>query len=219
MNLGLHFVQITIGFGRDAENTSLLTYTQFRNLVHSLLWSGERAIAVGIKSELLVFDQTVNSETYTQMLEEHFIEHANQVFGDGEWVLVQDGATCHTCEKSINRLWDKCIVCPEWPPNSPDLNRIEMIWGIMKQKLNLADKTNHEEAICEILRIWDNIPQEYIDRICASFPMRVAMMIDAKGKRFRHYYLIIENLCQKITCPTVRLSFHFHFGLTRKMKS
>jgi hypothetical protein len=140
------------------------------------------AIAIGFKSELLIFNTPINSDTYTAMLETNFIEHANQVFGEQEWVLVQDGATCHTSDKTINRLSDKCIICPEWPPNSPDLNPIEMIWGIIKQQLNLSHNTSRDQAISEIRGIWNNIRQEAINTLCAAFPLRIDMVFSARGQ-------------------------------------
>jgi hypothetical protein len=130
----------------------------------------------------MIFDGHVNSETYSKKLEECFIQEANDHFGNREWVLVQDGATCHTSETTINRLCNRCILCPYWPPNSPDLNPIEMMWGIMKHQLNMGEIKYRSQAIIEIRRVWDNIPQESVDRLCASFPTRVEMMNDAGGQ-------------------------------------
>jgi hypothetical protein len=140
------------------------------------------AIGVGFKSSLLIFESHVNSDTYSKTLEECFIQEANEKFGIKEWVLVQDGATCHTSERTITRLCEQCIVCQEWPPNSPDLNPIEMMWGIMKHQLNMGGIRYREQAIFEIRRLWNSIPQESVDRLCASFPTRIEMMKDADGQ-------------------------------------
>ena len=43
-----------------------------------------------------------------------------------KWAFMQDGATCHTCSQTIEWISQRAVVVPGWPPNSPDLNPIEM---------------------------------------------------------------------------------------------
>jgi hypothetical protein len=39
-----------------------------------------------------------------------------------------------------------------------------------------------EAAIAEIVDVWDRIPMDVINELCASFPCRVQMMREARGK-------------------------------------
>ncbi|KAJ3442125.1 transposable element-related [Anaeramoeba flamelloides] len=55
-------------------------------------------------------------------------------FGKWNWILMQDGAPAHTSRSTKEYLSKKCSVLENWPPNSPDLNPIENLWGIMGKK-------------------------------------------------------------------------------------
>ena len=61
------------------------------------------------------------------------------MFGERQWILQQDGATSHTSKITQVFLQENrvnLISKEDWPPNSPNLNPIEDIWGVMVQELN-----------------------------------------------------------------------------------
>jgi hypothetical protein len=88
----------------------------------------------------------------------------------------------HTTPDNITKLTRRCILCPIWPPNSPDLNPIEMLWNIIKQKLQWSTITTSDEAIAKIKEIWNHLEMRIINGLCASFVSRVEMMQQAGGK-------------------------------------
>jgi hypothetical protein len=94
------------------------------------------AIGFGMKSDLIIFEEgKIDSQRYLRALQ-GFFAHADSVYGPSNWVFVQDGAPCHTSEQSISEICERCILNPEWPANSPDLNPIEMMWGIIKPQID-----------------------------------------------------------------------------------
>jgi hypothetical protein len=72
---------------------------------------------------------------------------------------VEDGATPHTADASIEEITRHCFLCPGWRDNSPDLDPIEMLWSIMKDELNWSG------IIKEIGNIWQATLQTKIDRL------------------------------------------------------
>ena len=77
----------------------------------------------------------------------------------------------------------------EWPPNSPDLNPLDYhVWGAM---LDLYHKyqprpTNISELKLALQSIWNDLPQDPIDRSILSFTKRLRACTKANGGHFEH---------------------------------
>ncbi len=80
------------------------------------------------------------------------------------------------------------VHCVFWGPrstqniyNSPDLNPIENLWGIVKRKMPYARPNNAEELKATIRATWALITPEQCHRLIDSMPRRIAAVIQAKG--------------------------------------
>ncbi len=76
---------------------------------------------------------------------------------------------------------DHGIPVLNWPANSPDLNPIENLWGIVKRKMRYARPNNAEELKATIRATWALITPEQCHRLIDSMPRRIAAVIQAKG--------------------------------------
>jgi hypothetical protein len=144
-----------------------------------MIWA---AIGPNFKSSLAVHNGLVNSETYMQALQDGFSTEADEKYGDGRWVFVQDGASCHTTEYSITELSRRCQLCPTWPANSPDLDPTENQWSVIKLRIQWSLIETREQAIVKIREIWDSLDMKIITGLCASFSARVELMAKADGQ-------------------------------------
>jgi hypothetical protein len=80
-----------------------------------------------MKTPLILIDGTINAIEYVDQCIDSsgLIPEMNAAYGINEWFLVQDGATCHTAEQTMDYLRSYCNVLENWRSGSPDFNPIE----------------------------------------------------------------------------------------------
>ena len=127
-----------------------------------------------------IFEGTMNSEKYHEILEDEFLPIAVAELGE-DLVFQQDSATPHV-EKNVKKLLNRYV--PElisWPSRSPDLNPLENVWGRVKQRVYSHNPTNVEELQNCIEEEMNNIPNNYCENLIRSMDNRVAMLIEEEG--------------------------------------
>ena len=67
-------------------------------------------------------------------------------------------------------------------PNSPDINPIENIWGLMDVYIKEKEPRTKVELVAAVEEAWEKIPQSTIDNIINSMPRRIQAVIDNEGK-------------------------------------
>ena len=74
-----------------------------------------------------------------------------------------------------------------WPPQSPDINPIELLWAIIKQKLYSENSfpNSKDELITRVFNIWDEITQDTRENICNGVIHRLRAVVAAEGGWFK----------------------------------
>jgi transposase len=96
---------------------------------------------------------------------------------------VDDGASCHDAEATIEFCAQKGIDRPYWPARSPDMNPIEWVWGWIKQKLNNLETrpSTMQELKDKVSEIWYAITPEQILKLYRTMPERVKELEKVRG--------------------------------------
>jgi hypothetical protein len=147
-----------------------------------MVWGG---IMRDYKTELVIFGngETMNSQTYIEKIwiETKVIEQLDNKFGHCNWFLQQDNASCHTANNTIRYLNDRIKILENWPPHSPDLNLIELVWAWMKMKIE-ENRPSSEFELIEILKsVWDQLTFAHVNALIDSMPRRLMGVYNANG--------------------------------------
>jgi transposase len=156
-------------------------------------------IGPGYKSRLLLVDGSIDTAKYISNLDElHFIEDLDAMHGFLGWIFQQDGASCHTSAEAIEWIEGNCDMIGNWPANSPDLSPIELLWAVLKRAVEKARPENIADLKRVILEAWDAISQVTIDKLCATFPDRLACCRDMNGESIsRELYRLGEDIIEE----------------------
>ncbi len=105
---------------------------------------------------------------------------ADQLFKDADLIFQQDLVPAHTAKS--NKSWsnDHGGGALDWPANSPDLNPIENLWGIVKRKMRNKRPKNADELKATVKESWASIQPQQCHKLITSLPRQIEAVIKAK---------------------------------------
>ncbi len=77
------------------------------------------------------------------------------------------------CQRYQSWFNDHGVTVLDWPANSPDLNPIENLWGIVKRKMSDTRPNNAGELKATVKEIWASIPPQQCHKLITSMPRRI----------------------------------------------
>ncbi len=92
------------------------------------------------------------------------------------------------CRKSTKRwLNDHGVGVLDCPANTPDLNHIENLWGIVKRKMRDTRPNNADELNATVKATWASIPPQQCHTLITSMPRWIEAVIKAKGAPTKYW--------------------------------
>jgi hypothetical protein len=82
----------------------------------------------------------------------------------------------------------------DWPPHSLDLSPIEMVWSIIKRKLNGERFRTADKLFSAFERAWDEIPQELLDNLVGRFLGGYRVCIELNGACLNGHWRKIHQI-------------------------
>ena len=160
------------------------------------------AIGYNYKSKLVLCSGGVDSLEYRSLIEQsQMISDLDPRYGSGEYFFVQDGAPAHNATCSHLYLKKRCSFVKCWPPNSPDLNPIEHVWGAIKRIIKSKKIETKEELVQTVLEAWNSFPQDSINRLVMSFHGRLRTVIQENGESISDILRSNINLAPMFPLP------------------
>ncbi len=142
-----------------------------------MIWAAMSSAGVG---PLCFLKSTVNADIYQEILEHFMLPSADKLYGDADFIFQQDLAPAHTAKGTKRWFNDHGVTVLDWPANSPDLNLIENLWGIVKRKMRDTRPNNADELKAAIKETWASIPPQQCHKLITSMPRQIEAVIKAK---------------------------------------
>ncbi len=160
----------------EAQNTCCLkSSVKFPQSV--MIWAAMSSAGVG---PLCFLKSTVNAAIYQEILEHFMLPSADKLYGDADFIFQQDLAPAHTAKGTKSWFNDHGVTVLDWPANSPDLNPIENLWGIVKRKMRDTRPNNADDLKATVKETWASIPPQQCHKLITSMPHRIEAVIKAK---------------------------------------
>ncbi len=130
-----------------------------------MIWGAMSFAGVG---PLCFLKTNVTAPVYQDILEHFMLSSADQIFKDADFIFQQDLAPAHTAERTKTWLNDHGVGVLDWPANSPDLNPIENLWGIVKRKMRNKRPKNADELKTTVKETWASIPPQQCHKLITA---------------------------------------------------
>ncbi len=141
--------------------------------------------SVGV-GPLCFLKSTVNEAIYQEIIEHFMLPSADKLYGDADFIFQQDLAPAHTAKGTKSLFNDHGVTVLDWPANSPDLNPIENLWGIVKRKMRDTRPNNADDLKATVKETWASIPPQQCHKLITSMPRRIEAVIKTKGASIKY---------------------------------
>ncbi len=165
-----------------------------RHRIHvawSPVWSFHSQWWFGLPCHLLVLVHCVFWSPQSTQPYRNFralmLPSADKLYGDADFIFQQDLAPAHTAKGTKSWFNDHGVTVLDWPANSPDLNPIENLWGIVKRKMRDTRPNNADELMATVKETWASIPAQQCHKLITSMPRRIEAVIKAKGAPTKYW--------------------------------
>ncbi len=125
----------------------------------------------------------VTAPVYQELLEHFMLPSTDQLFKYADLSFQQELAPAHTAKSTKSWLSDHGVGVLDWPANSPDLNPIENLWGIIKRKMRNKRPKNADELKATVKETWASIPPQQCHKLITAMPrhIQIEAVIQAIG--------------------------------------
>ncbi len=149
-----------------------------------MIWAAMSSAGVG---PLCFLKSTVNTAIYQEILEHFMLPSADKLYGDADFIFQQDLAPAHTAKGTKSWFNDHGVTVLDWPANSPDLNTIENLSGIVKRKMRDTRPNNADELKATVKETWASIPPQQCHKLITSMSRQIEAVIKAKGAPTKYW--------------------------------
>ena len=72
----------------------------------------------------------------------------------------------------------------EWPPQSPDLSPIELLWEEVDRQVQRKKPSSVESLVRIVHQVWGELSEDVMEKLLKRMPLLCQAVIDADGGYF-----------------------------------
>jgi hypothetical protein len=137
--------------------------------------------------DLIKIDGIMKKEQYLEILKNHGVSSGTRIISRG-FVFQEDNDPKHSsalCRDFIKKKQNqKAIKIMEWPPQSPDLFPIELLWEELDREVRKHVITSKNNLWAVLQESWDRISEETLNKLINRLPRICKAVIKSKGNHF-----------------------------------
>ncbi len=131
-----------------------------------MVWGCMTTVGTG---ELRFVEENMDSSMYFDIMKQKMMK----------MTVFQHNHPKHTTELTTALLLKMMVM--EWPSMSPDLNPIEHMWGILKQKVEKHHVSNIQQLCDVVIEEWKRMLATTCAALVNSMPRRIKAVLDKNG--------------------------------------
>jgi transposase len=133
--------------------------------------------------------KNITSQEYVSVLSNNFLPQGSRLFssiGVNKWYLQQDNDPAHKVAAEVVAEYSRqntanVELIVDWPPNSPDLNPIENLWGMLEADVSAIKCESFEEFQTAVVHACSSVPKAKLAKLVNSMPKRIAEVLEKEG--------------------------------------
>lgn len=137
--------------------------------------------------DLMKVDGILNKEGYKKILQNKAVPSGKRLIGSS-FIFQQDNDPKHTsklCKEYLASLEKKkTLKVMKWPPQSPDLNPIELLWEELDRAVRKTRSTSASNLWNILKEEWTKIKSTTLDKLVERMPRLCQAVIKSKGHHF-----------------------------------
>jgi DDE superfamily endonuclease/Transposase len=141
-----------------------------------------------VTGSLVKIEGIMTQQVYKDILQNAALPSGGKIYSSENWIFQEDNDPKHSSklcrsflEKEANTNGFEVL---KWPPQSPDLSPIELLWDEADRQVQKKHPTNVTQLEAIVREVWDGMKEEAVEKIVSRMPILCQAVIKAGGGYF-----------------------------------